>query len=163
MVASNKKSNFYGILLSLLMFVSIIALFASEPKTTGFAVKEQDSTLIEKNNQNDIGDNEKNNFGSPCVGNIPHGSCSNTRPLYCGNGILVYKCTVCGCNEDETCTEFGTCAKIEKCADGSIYGECSFLNGKFCDNGNLVFNCNLCSCDEGYVCSDNKCIREEAS
>ena len=157
-MALNKKSNFYGVLLAALMFVSLLALFTSEPKTTGFVVNEQDN-LAEINNQDDIEFNENDNIGNSCVGDVPHDSCSNTKPLYCDNGNLIYKCTECGCNEGETCTEFGTCAKIEKCVDGSIYGECSFLNGKFCDDGNLVFNCNLCGCNEGYVCKDNKCVR----
>ena len=159
MMASNKKSNYYGLLLVLVMFVSVLALFTSNPETTGFVVREQDN-LAEISNQNNIEINENNNIGNSCVGNIPHDSCSNTKPLYCDDGSLIYKCTECGCNEGETCTEFGTCAALERCADGSIYGECSFLNGKFCDNGNLVFNCNLCGCDEGYSCSDNKCVRE---
>lgn len=155
-MAINKKSNFYGILLAALMFVSIVALFTSEPKTTGFVVKEtqqyKENIVVNDNNGN-------NNIGNSCVGDIPHDSCSNTKPLFCGNGNLVYNCAKCGCNENFYCTEFGTCATLERCADGSIYGECSFLNGKFCDDGNLVFNCNLCGCNEGYVCSGNKCVR----
>ena len=156
-MAINKKSNFYGLLLVLVMFVSVLALFTSNLETTGFVVKE-----IQQYKENIVvnDNNEKNAIGISCIGNIPHNSCSNTKPLYCDDGNLVYKCTECGCDESETCTEFGTCAKIEKCADGSIYGECSFLNGKFCDDGKLVFNCNLCGCDEGYVCSDDKCIRK---
>ena len=160
-MAMNKKSNFYGILPALLMFVSVIALFASKPETTGFAVKEaKNNDLIEANNQDNIRINENNNIGNSCIGDIQHGSCSNTMPLYCNNGNLIYKCTECGCSEGETCTEFGTCAALERCADGSIYGECSFLNGKFCQEGKLVFDCSLCGCDEGYACSDNKCVRE---
>lgn len=151
MMASNKKSNYYGLLLVLVMFVSVLALFTSNPETTGFVVKE-----IQQYKGNIV----VNDIGNSCVGNIPHDSCSSTKPLYCDDGNLIYKCTECGCNEGETCTEFGTCAALERCADGSIYGECSFLNGKFCDGGNLVFNCNLCGCDEGYACSDNKCVRE---
>src|SRR3989338_2535300 len=153
-MANPKKFDFNGILLATVMFVSIIALFTSNPETTGFVVKESGNRyLIEANNQADA---ENNNIGLSCSGSIVHNTCSNSKPLFCENGQLVYNRYKCGCDLDETCSDYGICEPIKKCADGSIYGECSFLNGKFCDEGKLVFNCNLCGCGFGSICSDNR-------
>lgn len=148
-MVQNKKSNFYGTLLAFLMFFTLIALFTSEPEITGFVVKETEQSKA------DINVNEKRNN---CVADIQHGSCSNTKPLYCDDGSLTYNCFECGCDEGLSCGEFGVCEELEKCADGSFYGECSFLNGKFCQDGTLVNNCELCGCNEGYACSNGKCI-----
>lgn len=148
-----RRGNFYGILLLLLMFVVVLGLFTSNPQTTGFVVKEtkqykSDIVMSEIKEKND------------CVGNIPHVTCSNTQPLYCDDGNLIYNCYECGCNEGQTCGEHGFCNEIQKCADGSIYGECSFLNGKFCQEGKLINYCELCGCKGGYICNDGKCIRQ---
>src|SRR3989338_5591256 len=143
----NKKGNFAGVLFTLLMLVAIFALLTSEPKTTGFAVLEKETKGIPK---------QINSF---CAGNIAEGKCSNTKPLFCNNGDLTYNCYECGCNQGETCGQFGVCEKIEKCTDGSIYGECSFLKGKFCNEGTLVDYCELCGCDEGKVCNSGKCVQ----
>ena len=149
----NKQANFFGILLTLLMFVSLFALFTAEPVTTGLVVKEiqqtkEDIVVIETY--------EENQF---CVGNIPNDRCSNTKPLYCDNGNLIYNCYECGCDKGMGCGEHGFCETLQKCADGSFYGECSFLKGKFCQDGTLIHNCELCGCDEGEICTNNKCIR----
>jgi len=147
----NKRGNFYGVLLSLLMFVTLIALFTSEPEITGQVIKEtqQEKTIALETTQ-------EQQF---CSGGIQHGSCSNTKPLFCDNGNLVYNCYECGCNEGKTCGSFGVCEQLQKCADGSFYGECSFLKGKFCQDGTLINNCELCGCNEGKVCSNKKCVK----
>lgn len=150
-----KKANFHGILLLLLMFVVVIGLLTSNPQPTGFVVKEiqqyKEDIVVTKNEEK----------AQSCIGNIPQGKCSNTKPLYCKEGNLVYNCYECGCSQGQTCGEHGICNEIKKCADGSIHGECStLLNGKFCDEGKLTLYCDLCGCREGYSCEDNKCIRE---
>ena len=154
----NKRGNFLGILLALLMFVSLAALFTSNPKTTGFVVNEAqqykgDIVVNENSNAN-------NNVIESCPDNTQNGKCSNAKPLLCNNGNLYYDCYKCGCNQGETCSDFGICEQIQKCADGSIYGECAFLKGKFCQDGTLVDNCNLCGCEEGKVCSNNRCVSQ---
>ena len=148
----NKRGNFYGILLALLMFVSLIALFTAEPEITGFVVKEaqQDKIIVLETTQEQ----------DSCSGALQHGSCSNTRPLFCDSGNLIYNCYECGCDEGKTCSEQGVCDPIRNCADGSIYGECSFLRGKFCADGTLINNCELCGCDEGEICSNTKCVKQ---
>tara|TARA_Y100000310_G_C20697815_1_gene826976 strand:- start:1389 stop:1847 length:459 start_codon:yes stop_codon:yes gene_type:complete len=147
-----KKANFHGILLLLLMFVVVIGLLTSNPQTTGFAVKEiqqyKDDIIVNENEE------------KSCIGDIPQGKCSSTKPLYCNDGNLVYNCYECGCNKGQTCGEQGVCNKLQKCVDGSFYEECStLLNGKFCDEGELTNYCDLCGCREGYSCEDNKCRR----
>ena len=151
----NKKANFFGILLSLLMFVSLFALFTAKPETTGLVVKEIQQT------KEDIVVIKANEISQFCVGNIPNSRCSNTKPLYCDNGNLIYNCVECGCNEGMSCSDFGVCEILQKCADGSLYGECGFLKGKFCQEGKLIDFCDLCGCDEGEVCTNNKCVREK--
>ena len=148
----SKRGNFFGVLLALLMFGSILALFTSNPQTTGFVVQEA------KQYKEDIAVNQNDNVAEFCSDNTKNGECSSTKPLICNNGNLYYSCYKCGCPAGTTCSEFGICDPIQKCADGSIYGECSFLKGKFCQDGTLVDNCNLCGCEEGKVCSNNRCV-----
>lgn len=153
----NKRGNFYGVLLALIMFVSLLALFTSEPKTTGFVVQETEQS------KGDIVVNDNNiesNIAEFCYDGTLNGKCSGTKPLICDNGNLYYDCYKCGCNAGETCGDFGICEPIQKCADGSIYGECSFLKGKFCSDGNLIDDCGLCGCDEGEICQNNRCVSQ---
>ena len=148
-MAENKRGNFHGTLLVILMFIAIFALFTAKPETTGFVVQEISNSEL----------NSNDDLGLSCAGKIGHGICSQTKPLFCDDGNLVYNCFECGCGEGETCTEFGTCGEIEKCADGSIYGECSTgLKGNFCNDGELKPNCELCGCEADELCNDNKCV-----
>lgn len=149
----NKRGNFYGVLLALLMFVSLLALFTSKPEATGFVVKEVEQF------KEDIIVNE-NTIAEFCPDNTQNGKCSVTKPLICDNGNLFYDCYKCGCNAGMTCSDFGICEPMQKCADGSIYGECAFLKGKFCQEGSLVDNCELCGCEEGRVCRNSKCLSQ---
>ena len=141
-MVAKKRANFYGILLSLLMVISILALFNAKPQITGAAVTE-----IEKRNEG-------------CIGGIPLDTCSNTKPLYCVDGQLRYNCYECGCNSGESCSDHGFCEILDKCADGSFYGECSTLiQGSFCDSGNIIKKCSLCGCGSGEVCEKDKCVK----
>src|SRR3989338_5796719 len=111
----NKRGNFYGVLLTLLMFVSLLALFTSKPETTGFVVQEieqskEDIVVNDNSNLND-------NIVEFCSDSTLNGQCSNTKPLFCDNGNLFYDCYKCGCNAGETCGDFGICEPIQKCAD----------------------------------------------
>jgi len=148
----NKRGNFFGILLALLMLASFAALLTSEPEITGFSVvntKSENLIAVKSANENQF-----------CIGNLQQGTCSRTKPLFCNNGDLIYNCDECGCNEGFSCGDFGVCESLQKCADGSFYGECSFLNGKFCQDGSLINNCQLCGCNEGETCSNNKCTKQ---
>ncbi|HZX20459.1 MAG TPA: hypothetical protein VFF13_05585 [archaeon] len=42
---------------------------------------------------------------SECVNGVRFDSCSEEKPLYCSNGILVKNCSICGCNEGFYCAE----------------------------------------------------------
>ena len=150
----NKRGNFFGILLAFLMFVSLAALFTSNPQTTGFVVKEAQQY------KQDIVVSQNNNAVQFCSDDTPDGKCSATKPLFCNNGNLYYDCYKCGCTAGETCSDFGVCEPMQKCADGSVYGECSFLKGKLCQEGSLIDNCSLCGCEEGKVCSNSKCVSQ---
>ncbi|MCR4334943.1 MAG: hypothetical protein NUV57_00200 [archaeon] len=44
-----------------------------------------------------------------CVNNVSFGACSDEKPLYCDNGLLKERCSVCGCNESYFCSS-------EKCS-----------------------------------------------
>jgi len=145
----DKKGNIYGIFLVAGLFVAVAALLTSNPSTTGMVIQE-----ITANGKPVVVSDTKES----CFGNVQHGSCLETKPLFCDNGNFEYNCFACGCNPGESCTGFGTCEILEQCADGSFYNECSFLRGKFCDNGALTDNCELCGCDESETCSDGKCI-----
>src|SRR3989338_10457312 len=96
----NKTGNFYGILVLILLFVTVLGLFTSKSLTTGFAVK-----------------------STACFEGTAFGECSNVKPKYCDNGALKPDCSKCGCNKNEFCHDDGTC--LQKCSDGTLYGQCS--------------------------------------
>lgn len=52
-----------------------------------------------------------------CADGTLYGECGNSKPLYCDNGNLILKASICGCPEEET-------AKGEECI--SVYAETSF-------------------------------------
>ena len=150
-----KNVTFHGFFFFILMSFTIGVILFSEPKTTGFVIKEPENDIARLNYQTE-------EYGLLCVGNIPHGECSNTKPLYCDSGQLRYNCYECGCDEGQSCGDFGVCETLEKCADGSFYGECSTgLKGSFCDEGSLIPNCNLCGCEESEICSNNRCVKQQ--
>lgn len=143
-----KNITIHGFFFFVLMAFTISVILFSEPETTGFVVMEEDNAIILDETS-----------GMDCVGSIPSGSCSDTKPLYCADGQLRYNCFKCGCNEGESCSDFGVCETLEKCADGSFYGECSTgLKGSFCDEGALIPNCQLCGCEEDETCAGNRCV-----
>jgi subtilisin family serine protease len=44
-------------------------------------------------------------YGGPaCIDGTPYNQCSATKPVYCDNGTLVGKCSVCGCPVNQTCS-----------------------------------------------------------
>ena len=145
----DKKANLLGGLLAILLFVSLGALFFAKPSSTGFVVEEAQMQRA----------TEPDYVPQSCFGNVAHGSCIETKPLYCNDGVFVYNCFACGCNKGEQCSQYGVCEPVEECVDGSLIGECStILNGKFCEEGSLIDFCELCGCDDGSTCQNNKCV-----
>ncbi len=105
---ANPNANYYGILLLLLMFVTIIGLFTGEPTATGFAVKEVqqegDSFFDVKIIENDP---------RTCADGSLNGECSSLiKPKFCLYGTLVDYCELCGCDEGEVCKN-RECVKAE--------------------------------------------------
>ena len=126
----NKRGNFYGILLLLLMFVTVLSLFTADPVATGFAVKT-----------------------TKCFEGTSSGECSPVKPKYCDNGALKPDCERCGCREDEVCQNDGNC--LQKCSDGTLYGSCSENKPLLCHTGTLLENCFECGCFPGQTCLNN--------
>lgn len=67
-----------------------------------------ENDLDEEDNANTIGGSELGQVmsigqGQDCSDGTPSGSCSNDKPYYCDDGVLIEKCGVCGCNSGETC------------------------------------------------------------
>ncbi|MDO8741507.1 MAG: CARDB domain-containing protein [Candidatus Woesearchaeota archaeon] len=44
-----------------------------------------------------------------CSDDTSYNSCSSTKPVYCDNGNLVNKCSLCGCEEPLICQSDGSC------------------------------------------------------
>jgi hypothetical protein len=90
--------------------------------------------------------------GTKCSDGTPTGQCSPEKPKYCNNGIWVYACQTCGCEEGEICKLDGLCYGLE-CNDGTPQGKCSSNKPLFCSkNRMLVEKCSECGCLEGFLC-----------
>ena len=93
-----ENSNFYGVLLLLLMFVIFIGIFTSKPQTTGFVVRE----AKEVNSFFDVETFE--NDPRVCADGSLNGECSTLiKPNFCVYGKLVEYCELCGCDAGEVC------------------------------------------------------------
>ena len=69
-----------------------------------------------------------------CQDATPPQECSATQPRFCEGGVLIDKCSTCGCpNAGYTCTNNGNC--IVGCADGTPQATCSETNGFYCPAG----------------------------
>ena len=126
----NKKGNFYGILVLVILAVTVAGLFTSKSLTTGFAVK-----------------------STKCFEGTAFSECSLIKPKYCDNGALKPDCKRCGCNENEVCQDDGNC--LQKCLDGTLYGQCSINKPLLCFKGSLLENCFECGCLPGQTCLQN--------
>jgi len=87
-----------------------------------------------------------------CNDGTIYGECSLDKPLYCEEGELADKCSVCGCEKGYYC-ENERC--VEKCDEGTPYLECSYTLPFYCDNGTLVENCFICGCYPYSFCDEN--------
>ena len=103
-----QNANYYGILLILLMFVTVIGLLTTKPAITGYVVEEikqeGDSFFDVKIIENDP---------RTCADGSLNGECSSIiKPKYCLYGKLVDYCELCGCDAEEVC-ENRECVKAE--------------------------------------------------
>lgn len=101
----NKSGNFYGALLLLLMLVIFIALYATGPSATGFAVKEQS---IFSEFAAELYDNEQH----LCADGSYYQECSSLiKGKFCHLGKLTDYCELCGCDAGEACQN-RKCVKV---------------------------------------------------
>jgi hypothetical protein len=96
-------------------------------------------------------------------GTLPN-KCSATRPMYCMNGALVEKASLCGC-PDGYAVEQSRCVKVNRCGDGTIYGKCSTKKPLYCLDGELIPKASYCGCPEddqvkGEACEKIKRCRD---
>ncbi len=68
---------------------------------------------------------ENNSVILYCSDGTPYGQCSETKPLYCDNGTLVPKCSICGCDAGYVC---------------NVSGECQFEFNESNESGNFSLN-----------------------
>ncbi len=47
-----------------------------------------------------------------CADGTPYGRCSDTRPSFCNNGVLVDDCGKCGCDLGRICETNGMCTLV---------------------------------------------------
>ncbi|MCK5021420.1 MAG: hypothetical protein KAS32_30695, partial [Candidatus Peribacteraceae bacterium] len=89
-----------------------------------------------------------------CYDGTLGGQCSNTKPLFCSDGLLVKNCTKCSCYDGYTCADNGECMGV--CSDGTKKGTCSETKPFACIMYNnelkLLPMCNDCGCPDGYEC-----------
>jgi hypothetical protein len=116
-----------------------------------------------------------------CSDGTEHASCSLNRPLFCNNGNLVERCTICGC-------ELGVCQSDGSCDESSsgggddppeplaVCGNTIVEGSEECDLGesngiecipDYDDDCGYCGEDcsnnivLGRFCGDNNCDPEE--
>lgn len=94
-----QNANYFGALLLLLMFVTVLGLFTAEPAITGYVVQETkqegDSFFDVKIIENDP---------RTCADGSLNGECSSLiKPKYCLYGTLADYCELCGCDRGEVC------------------------------------------------------------
>ena len=97
---ANQSSNFYGVLVLLLMVVTLIGLYTAEPSTPGFAVRGTEQAVDSFFDVNII-----ENDPRTCADNSLNGECSSIiKPKFCLYGTLVDYCELCGCDDGEVCS-----------------------------------------------------------
>jgi hypothetical protein len=80
--------------------------------------------------------------------------CSATLPMYCMNGELIERASLCGCPDDYA-VNGSRCLRVQRCEDGTLYGKCSNKKPFFCSKGKLIPKSSSCGCPENYT------VREE--
>jgi hypothetical protein len=93
---------------------------------------------------------------SKCSDGTLLNKCSATLPMYCMNGELVEKASLCGCPDDYA-VNGSRCLLVQRCVDGTLYGKCSNKKPSFCSKGKLLSKATLCGCPEGYAAREENC------
>ena len=82
--------------------------------------------------------------------------CSATLPMYCMNGELVEKASLCGCPDDYA-VNGSRCLRVQRCEDGTLYGRCSNKVPLFCSMGQLIPKASVCGCPKDYLMTEENC------
>ena len=112
------------------------------------------------------------NYGSPgclitceqsavqqrCSDGTEYGQCSTTKPLFCNEGTLINKASICGCAEGSVPQGDSCVIAVQRCSDGTEYGQCSVSKPLFCNNGNLINKAGVCGCPYGKVAQGDSCV-----
>ena len=102
---ANVSGNFYGALLILMMFVTFVGLYTTEPSATGFAVRETVFSEFDV----ELYDNEQH----LCADGSYYQECSSLlKGKFCHLGKLVDYCELCGCDAGEVCQN-RECVRVE--------------------------------------------------
>ncbi|MDD5340611.1 MAG: transglutaminase-like domain-containing protein [Candidatus ainarchaeum sp.] len=84
-----------------------------------------------------------------CSDGTPSGSCASSPPLYCSDGELIQKASLCGCGAGYDVLGDSCMPHVDKCDDGTLYNLCAKTKPKYCDNGVLIDNASICGCPAG--------------
>jgi len=97
------------------------------------------------------------NQPTACSDGTAYGVCSSTKPQYCDGGVLINKCTSCGCASGQSCNQTSNTCYVpvtpQTCSDGTTYGQCSATEPKYCSNGVLTDSCLTCGCPTSQSCN----------
>lgn len=114
-----------------------------------------------------------------CSDGTAYGKCSNSQPLFCDNGRLWNKCSVCGCMTGETCHPDGSCRSSSednidekpKPEPAECHYGCLDTNDNCLPMGTRTFTqyCNIdktlmnqlpadAPCNNNYECETNFCL-----
>ena len=93
----NQTANYYGALLLVLIAAVWVGIFTSEPSITGFAVKEIEFSEFDVKL---YGDEQQ-----VCADGSFYQECSSLiKGKFCHLGKLTDYCELCGCDDDEICS-----------------------------------------------------------
>lgn len=105
-------------LMAIVIIVLIIAAFVVIRR----AVSDDEDT-----NASDLNKEQPSPVDRNCNDGTISGQCSETKPVYCDNGTLINKCSVCGCPSGKTCN-----METEQCKSKTAVGparKCKTLEG----------------------------------
>jgi hypothetical protein len=94
-----------------------------------------------------------------CRDGTPYSQCSSNKPLYCDNGSLINKCSLCGCPLNQECQIDGSCCRNE-CSQVGLKG-CTNNGYQTCGNYDtdpcLEWS-SMVSCPAETTCVRGNCI-----
>ncbi|MCK4429570.1 MAG: hypothetical protein KAU95_04285 [Candidatus Aenigmarchaeota archaeon] len=95
-----------------------------------------------------------------CSDGTIYNKCSETKPKYCDEGVLVDNCFVCGCSSGQNCQTDGSCSIVPCSETNSIYFPEDTICAKAWYNGRSYsdpcFKLEVCSPDLDYIVGEAK-------